>query len=243
VTKDNVPKSKIPEALDALRALGAKELDDIPAREAIRKMRRQIERVLRLGYTYEEVSETLAGLDVNISAERIRYLLSDIRKSTRKKSVPQNLTEITNTPVIDESALDEISATEPSSGQSVKKSQSQSLSLSNSSSKSAKPESNSTKPESTNSTRVESAKAESNSAKPKSANSTRVESAKPESNSTKPESNSTKPESNSARVESTTSKTARSTKSTKKPDEVKVSSHPNNSGLAFQPQIISDEDL
>jgi hypothetical protein len=83
---DRISKSKIPEALDALRALGVKELDDVSARDAIRKMRRQIERVLRLGYTYEEVSTTLAGLDINISGERIKYLLNDIRKKTRKKS-------------------------------------------------------------------------------------------------------------------------------------------------------------
>jgi len=83
---DRVSKAKIPSALDALRALDAKELDDVSARDAIRKMRRQIERVLRLGYTYEEVSTTLAGLDINISGERIKYLLNDIRKKTRKKS-------------------------------------------------------------------------------------------------------------------------------------------------------------
>ncbi|MEA5574492.1 hypothetical protein [Calothrix sp. UHCC 0171] len=87
---DRISKSKIPEALDALRALGAKELDDVSARDAIRKMRRQIERVLRLGYTYEEVSTTLAGLDINISGERIKYLLNDIRKKTRKKSKSSN---------------------------------------------------------------------------------------------------------------------------------------------------------
>ncbi|MBE9210743.1 hypothetical protein IQ244_30425 [Nostoc sp. LEGE 06077] len=90
MTKDKVPKSKIPEAIDALRALGGKELDDIPAREAIRKMRRQIERVLRLGYSYEDVSKTLAGLDIHIGAERIRYLLGDIRRSTRKNSSAKN---------------------------------------------------------------------------------------------------------------------------------------------------------
>jgi hypothetical protein len=87
---DRISKSKIPEALDALRALGAKELDDVSARDAIRKMRRQIERVLRLGYTYEEVSTTLAGLDININGERIKYLLNDIRKKTRKKSKSSN---------------------------------------------------------------------------------------------------------------------------------------------------------
>ncbi|WP_189523610.1 hypothetical protein [Nostoc sp. PA-18-2419] len=126
MTKDSIPKSKIPEALDALRALGAKELDDIPAREAIRKMRRQIERVLRLGYSYEEVSETLAGLDINISAERIRYLLSDIKRSTRKKSSDTPSEENTNTSVIDEPTNAENSATTQNNTQSAKKANSKS---------------------------------------------------------------------------------------------------------------------
>ncbi|BAZ19012.1 hypothetical protein NIES4071_108970 (plasmid) [Calothrix sp. NIES-4071] len=90
MTQDRVSKTKIPEALDALRALGAKELDDVSARDAIRKMRRQIERVLRLGYSYSEVSTTLASLDIHISGERIKYLLNDIRKKTRKKSKSSN---------------------------------------------------------------------------------------------------------------------------------------------------------
>ncbi|QLE53994.1 hypothetical protein FD724_39970 (plasmid) [Nostoc sp. C057] len=121
-----MPKSKIPDALDALRALGAKELDDIPARAAIKKMRRQIERVLRLGYSYEEVSKTLAPLDINISPERIRYLLNDIRRSTRKKSVTPPSQENTSTQVIDEPAISEDSASEQSSNQSVQESQSKS---------------------------------------------------------------------------------------------------------------------
>ncbi len=126
MAKDNIPKSKIPDALDALRALGAKELDDIPARAAIKKMRRQIERVLRLGYSYEEVSKTLAPLDINISPERIRYLLNDIRRSTRKKSVNPPNQENTSTQVIDEPDKSENSATEQSSSQSVEKSESKS---------------------------------------------------------------------------------------------------------------------
>jgi hypothetical protein len=126
VAKDSIPKSKIPDALDALRALGAKELDDIPARAAIKKMRRQIERVLRLGYSYEEVSKTLAPLDINISPERIRYLLNDIRRSTRKKSVTPPSQENTSTQVIDEPTLEENSAIEQSSSQSHQKSESKS---------------------------------------------------------------------------------------------------------------------
>ncbi|MHC5763613.1 hypothetical protein [Nostoc sp.] len=126
MAKDSIPKSKIPDALDALRALGAKELDDIPARAAIKKMRRQIERVLRLGYSYEEVSKTLAPLDINISPERIRYLLNDIRRSTRKKSVTPPSEENTSTQVIDEPLVSESSADEQSSSQSANKLQSKS---------------------------------------------------------------------------------------------------------------------
>jgi hypothetical protein len=106
--------------------LGAKELDDIPARAAIKKMRRQIERVLRLGYSYEEVSFTLAPLDINISPERIRYLLNDIRRSTRKKSVTPPSQENTSTQVIDEPDKSENSGMEQSSSQSVEKSESKS---------------------------------------------------------------------------------------------------------------------
>ncbi|MBD2213625.1 hypothetical protein H6G27_27710 [Nostoc linckia FACHB-104] len=179
MTKDSIPKSKIPEALSALRSLGAKELDEIPARAAIKKMRRQIERVLRLGYSYQEVSETLAGLDINISAERIRYLLNDIKKSTRKKSVTSTIGENPNTQVVDESDRGENSVTESSDSQSATKSQVKSQPQSKSKTASAKAKSNLT----------------------------------------------TTP------------------KNTKQRDELKVSSNRNNSGLAFQPELIRDEDL
>jgi hypothetical protein len=134
VTKDNIPKSKIPKAIDALRALNAKELDDIPAREAIRKMRRQIERVLRLGYSYEEVSKTLAPLDINISPERIRYLLNDIKRSTRKKPSSTPSLEDSNTPVIDEPLQSENSDRIQSNTQSAKKPESKSQAKSKSAS-------------------------------------------------------------------------------------------------------------
>ncbi|WP_292789036.1 hypothetical protein [Nostoc sp. NMS7] len=163
MAKDSIPKSKIPDALDALRALGAKELDDIPARAAIKKMRRQIERVLRLGYSYEEVSKTLAPLDINISPERIRYLLNDIRRSTRKKSVTPPSQENTNTQVIDEPAISEDSASEQSNTQSANKPQSQSEPKSKSASsksttsktpKTAKKTSDDKAPENQNSSRL-----------------------------------------------------------------------------------------
>jgi hypothetical protein len=133
VTQDRVSKAKIPEALSALRALGAKELDDVSARDAIRKMRRQIERVLRLGYSYSDVSTTLAGLDINISGERIKYLLNDIRKKTRKKSQPSNgdarsheMDENLNVKVEETSASFHSTETQPTNGKSESKKQSQS---------------------------------------------------------------------------------------------------------------------
>jgi flagellar biosynthesis GTPase FlhF len=84
--QERIGKEKIPEALAALRALNAKELPDVPAKVAIRKMRRQIERVLRLGYTYDEVSSVLAGLDIHIGGSRLKYLLAEVRKSTRSQN-------------------------------------------------------------------------------------------------------------------------------------------------------------
>ena len=83
---ERISKDKIPSVIEALRGLDAKELPDVPAREAIRKMRRQIERVLKLGYTYDEVSEVLAGLDIHISGSRLKYLLGEVRKSTRSRN-------------------------------------------------------------------------------------------------------------------------------------------------------------
>ncbi len=84
--QSRIPKSKLPEALEALRAMGAKELDDLSAIDAIRNLRRQIERVLKLGYTYDEISQTLAKLDVNISGQRIKYFMGVLRAESRKKS-------------------------------------------------------------------------------------------------------------------------------------------------------------
>lgn len=83
---ERISKDKIPFVIEALKSLDAKELPDVPAREAIRKMRRQIERVLKLGYTYDEVSEVLAGLDIHISGSRLKYLLGEVRKSTRTRN-------------------------------------------------------------------------------------------------------------------------------------------------------------
>jgi hypothetical protein len=72
------------------------------------------------------VSKTLAPLDINISPERIRYLLNDIKRSTRKKSVTPSTQENTNTPVIDEPVVHENSEITESNTEPANKPQSQS---------------------------------------------------------------------------------------------------------------------
>ncbi len=89
---ERISKDKIPEAIKALKELKSKELPDVPAKEAIRQMRRYIEGALKKNYTYDEISELLAGLDIHISGSRLKYLLGEVRKSTRtrkKKKVEQ----------------------------------------------------------------------------------------------------------------------------------------------------------
>ena len=87
--QQRISKAKIYKAVDALKALNKKELDDVDARKAIKNMYRQIQHVLKLGYTYSEVSETLAGLDINISPQRIKYFLADISQSKKNKTIVQ----------------------------------------------------------------------------------------------------------------------------------------------------------
>ena len=82
--QQRISKTKISKAIEVLKVLNKKELDDVNARKVIKNMYRQIQHVLKLGYTYEEVSETLAGLDINISPQRIKYFLAEIRQ--KKKS-------------------------------------------------------------------------------------------------------------------------------------------------------------
>lgn len=88
--QQRISKAKISKAIESLKALDKKELDDVNACKAIKNMYHQIQHVLKLGYSYEEVSETLAGLDINISPHRIKYFLADICKSKNQKSKYKN---------------------------------------------------------------------------------------------------------------------------------------------------------
>ena len=88
--QQQISQIKISKAIDFLKALDKKELDDVNAHKTIKNMYSQIQHVLRLGYSYEEVSETLAGLDINISPQRIKYFLAEIYKSKNQKFKSKN---------------------------------------------------------------------------------------------------------------------------------------------------------
>lgn len=94
---DRIDKEKIPEAINALKELKPKELPDVSAKEAIRQMRRYINGALKKNYTYDEIAEVLSGLDINISGSRLKYLLSEVNKNTRrkkKKNTEESETEV-----------------------------------------------------------------------------------------------------------------------------------------------------
>ncbi len=82
-----ITKGKIDEAITALKDLKPKERDSLSDREAIRKMRRYIEKLTsdKYRYSYDEVSEMLKGLGINLSGGRIKYLLAEVKKNTRRR--------------------------------------------------------------------------------------------------------------------------------------------------------------
>ncbi len=92
---DRIDKEKIPEAINALKELKPKELPDVSAKEAIRQMRRYINGALKKNYTYDEIAEVLSGLGININGSRLKYLLSEVNKNTRRKK--KKTTEVEGT--------------------------------------------------------------------------------------------------------------------------------------------------
>ena len=93
-----ITKGKIDEAIKALKEQKPKEREDLSDREAVRKMRRYIEKLTssKYGYTYDEVSEMLKGLGINLSGSRIKYLLGEVKKNTRRRQ-KKNQGETTTT--------------------------------------------------------------------------------------------------------------------------------------------------
>ncbi|NJM19724.1 MAG: hypothetical protein HC874_25675 [Richelia sp. SL_2_1] len=94
---DRIDKEKIPSAINALKELKPKELPDVSDKEAIRLLRRYINGALKKNYTYDEIAEVLSGLGINISGSRLKYLLSEINKNTRRKK--KKTTEVEGTEV------------------------------------------------------------------------------------------------------------------------------------------------
>jgi hypothetical protein len=88
---DRVPVSKVDEAIKLLQDLKPKERDDISALETVRKLRRYIEKLTskKYGYTFDEVSEMLQGLGINLSGSRIKTLLAEVKKNTRSRKKPE----------------------------------------------------------------------------------------------------------------------------------------------------------
>ncbi|RCJ30118.1 hypothetical protein A6769_34390 [Nostoc punctiforme NIES-2108] len=82
-----ITKQKIDKAINLLKEQKPKEREDISDREAIRKMRRYIEKLTsdKYGYTYDEVSEMLKGLGINLAGSRIKYLIGELKKSSRRR--------------------------------------------------------------------------------------------------------------------------------------------------------------
>lgn len=82
-----ITKGKIDKAITALKDLKPKERDSVSDREAIRKMRRYIEKLTsdKYGYSYDEVSEMLKGLGINLAGSRIKYLIGELKKSSRRQ--------------------------------------------------------------------------------------------------------------------------------------------------------------
>jgi hypothetical protein len=82
-----ITKSKVEKAISLLKEQKPKERDDVSDREAVQKMRRYIEKLTdsKYGYTYDEVSEMLQGLGIHLSGSRIKYLIGELRKSSRSR--------------------------------------------------------------------------------------------------------------------------------------------------------------
>ncbi|MGF2040465.1 MAG: hypothetical protein RMZ43_035065 [Nostoc sp. CmiVER01] len=82
-----ITKGKIDKAINLLKEQKPKEREDVSDRDAVRQMRRYIEKLTsdKYGYTYDEVSEMLKGLGINLSGSRIKYLVGELRKSSRRR--------------------------------------------------------------------------------------------------------------------------------------------------------------
>jgi hypothetical protein len=82
-----IKKSSLPTAQSALRGLTPRPSDQVSELAAIKNLRRQIERALKIGYSLDEVAKTLAQYDVHLSASQLESGLAKLKKEDKKKSV------------------------------------------------------------------------------------------------------------------------------------------------------------
>lgn len=87
-----IKRSSLPAAQSALRSLKPRPSDDVSELAAIKNLRRQIERALKIGYSLDEVAQTLAQYDVKLSAAQLKSGLAKLKQEdakSDKKSVLQ----------------------------------------------------------------------------------------------------------------------------------------------------------
>ncbi|MBD2533167.1 hypothetical protein H6G97_27790 [Nostoc flagelliforme FACHB-838] len=82
-----ITKEKIDKAINLLKSQKPKEREAVSDRETIKKMRRYIEKLTsdKYGYSYDEVSEMLKDLGINLAGSRIKYLIGELKKSSRRR--------------------------------------------------------------------------------------------------------------------------------------------------------------
>ena len=113
-----ITKGKIDKAINLLKSQKPKEREDVSDRDAVRQMRRYIEKLTsdKYGYSYDEVSEMLKDLGINLSGSRIKYLISELKKSSRRRhqassnsdsSTSENKTTENQQAVVDSSETEE----------------------------------------------------------------------------------------------------------------------------------------
>jgi hypothetical protein len=115
IKDDKITKTLLPKALETLKSVREKETDEISALAAIKTLRRQIERLLRLDYSYAEISQMLEGVEIKISSERLRTLHLEVKRKSRKKNKKVNNSQnsesdtssVENTSVIKEKSFSE----------------------------------------------------------------------------------------------------------------------------------------
>lgn len=81
-----VSKAKVKAAISSLKKLPAKEKQFFGLREAIYEMRKELEALLKRGYTYEEVANILSDHEIKIKGVTLKQYLNSFRKKTTKSA-------------------------------------------------------------------------------------------------------------------------------------------------------------